>query len=455
VTDDLVIVIPGIMGSELVNRESKPVWSLRGGSLLRAIATFGRSITSLELPAGVGDEPPDDGVTASALMGDLHVIPGLWRPIAGYTSLLEFLSGPRVGLTLADPRNPDVVPNLIAFPYDWRLSCRYNGARLAALAAPALERWRRHSGRPQARLVLLCHSLGGLVARWFLEREGGAELTRALITIGTPHLGSVKALGTLVNGIERGLGPLSLSLTAFARSLPSLHQLLPTYRCLDSAQGRQTLLDAGAPGLDTAMVQDAARFHEQIEPSSSSTWALHKVVGIRQATLTSARFDGGVLTLLDTIDGKDQEGDGTVPRHAAEPKLGRGKEVHEVAQQHGELQVSRSTLDLVDGIITRQSLIWESPAATGFGVTMDDLHAAGSAVPLRVEHAAGRRLLVTVLDEKGAEVGVRVPVRSDGVAELPALPPGGYRARVAATSPGGPSPVTHPFVVLPDPAELA
>jgi triacylglycerol esterase/lipase EstA (alpha/beta hydrolase family) len=32
--------------------------------------------------------------------------------------------------------------------------------------------------------------LGGLVARWFIEREGGNEVVNHLVTVGTPHLGT-------------------------------------------------------------------------------------------------------------------------------------------------------------------------------------------------------------------------------------------------------------------------
>ena len=43
-----------------------------------------------------------------------------------------------------------------------------------------------------ARVVLVGHSLGGLVARAYLRKFGGAEVSR-LITVGTPHHGSIFA----------------------------------------------------------------------------------------------------------------------------------------------------------------------------------------------------------------------------------------------------------------------
>ena len=43
-----------------------------------------------------------------------------------------------------------------------------------------------------AKVTLLCHSMGGLVARAYLRRYGGAKV-RAAVTIGTPHRGSLLA----------------------------------------------------------------------------------------------------------------------------------------------------------------------------------------------------------------------------------------------------------------------
>ncbi|MFO1399348.1 MAG: alpha/beta fold hydrolase [Burkholderiales bacterium] len=43
-----------------------------------------------------------------------------------------------------------------------------------------------------ARVVIVCHSMGGLVARAYLRRYGGTRVQR-LVTIGTPHAGSLHA----------------------------------------------------------------------------------------------------------------------------------------------------------------------------------------------------------------------------------------------------------------------
>ena len=39
-------------------------------------------------------------------------------------------------------------------------------------------------------LHVAAHSMGGLVLRWFIEREGGDKVVQHLVTLGTPHAGS-------------------------------------------------------------------------------------------------------------------------------------------------------------------------------------------------------------------------------------------------------------------------
>ena len=453
---DVVVVVPGIMGSELVDAEKSPVWSVSAGGLVHAIRTFGRSLRKLELDKGIGEDCPtgEKTVTATALVKSLHVIPGLWSPIVGYDGLLDFLRSSRFNLVETAGKSDDRIPNLIPFPYDWRLSNRYNAKRLGKVAVPALERWRRQPGMGDAKLVLVCHSMGGLIARWFAEKEGGADLIRAMITIGTPHRGAANSLGTLVNGLEPKFGPVGLSLTDFARSLPSLYQLLPQYSCVLTDAGRVPIATAGCAELDSGMLKDATDFHHALASDHPPSYPIYKVVGIRQPTVTTARFGGGRVTLLPEIDGKNQGGDGTVPQLAAEPSTGRGTEVHLVAGQHGHLQVAPATLDLLDGILTREEIIWQASPDEPFGVEMRELWTTVEQPSLRVTELNDRRMSVEIQDEMGRPVRQPVAVREDGTAQLGGLSEGGYCAIVSATRKGGPQPIMKPFVVL-DPSPEA
>lgn len=62
----------------------------------------------------------------------------------------------------------------------------------------ALERAHDRHGEP---VNLLCHSMGGLTARWCLEQGDGAALVEDIVTLGTPHQGTYAAyLGVLTAG---------------------------------------------------------------------------------------------------------------------------------------------------------------------------------------------------------------------------------------------------------------
>ena len=83
---DLVILLPGITGSVLANVKGKEVWGLSAGAVWRAITSLGGSITGLEL---AGDDV-DDGVTATRLVPDVTLVPGLVK-IDGYSRVTDYL----------------------------------------------------------------------------------------------------------------------------------------------------------------------------------------------------------------------------------------------------------------------------------------------------------------------------------------------------------------------------
>ncbi len=124
---------------------------------------------------------------------------------------------------------PKLGASVVLFPYDFRLGVIAAAKRLAAEMA------RRLADRRQ-QVIIVAHSRGGLVARYWLGPLRGARCCRALITLGTPHRGAPKALDWLVNGVRVGPGPvaaLSSSLLADAaaglQEWPSTYDLLPRY----------------------------------------------------------------------------------------------------------------------------------------------------------------------------------------------------------------------------------
>lgn len=435
---DFVVVLPGIMGSTLA-KKGKLVWAPSAGAVLKVITTFGRSIREMTLPPGIGDNHPGDGVEPLAPMPDLHMLPGIWSVNIGYGVLLDFLRK-KFHLIEPDPDDQKRIPNLLPLAYDWRLSNRYNGRRLKGIVEPALERWRSQGGPfSEAKLIFICHSMGGLVARWFIEKEGGAGITRKLVTLGTPYRGALNALDQLVNGVRKGIGPLKLDLSSFARSLPSTHQLLPEYACIETPGGLVKTTQTTLPKLNTVMVNDAMDFHNQLDNAATLTGAgfdIHPIVGTRQATFTTARISGDSVEPIETIEGKDEGGDATVPRLAAAPKGVRPDSpiIHFIADQHGSLQSNQAVLDEIEGILTAKPVIYRALPPLEIGVRSEPVVLAGEKISVEATVGGEKRIALQaqVVNELGKKV-VTVPLRaSKGVhrAAIDPLPPGAYRIAV-------------------------
>ena len=89
------------------------------------------------------------------------------------------------------------------FTYDWRLDLAASARRLGL----ALDELAERCGDPSARFNIIGHSMGGLVARYYLRYGGaeleasravtwaGAERVRSLVLVATPSGGSVPTIG--------------------------------------------------------------------------------------------------------------------------------------------------------------------------------------------------------------------------------------------------------------------
>ncbi len=192
-------------------------------------------------------------------------------------------------------------------PYDWRRG-------ILPLAAELNERIAREGHRE---VMLVGHSMGGLVARAALASDAGRVL-RA-VQIGSPNLGSFAPVLAL-----RGVYPTVRKLAALDaehdaedlarivfRSLPALHELLPD----PVLTGGPDLFDpAGWPEGPLRPDPDmlAAARQSRAKWPAADQRCLH-VVGIGQDTITSLRRRGRNFEYSFT-----REGDGTVPRRLAE-----------------------------------------------------------------------------------------------------------------------------------------
>ncbi|MFD4181495.1 hypothetical protein [Rhodococcus sp. NPDC058514] len=320
-------------------------------------------ITRLQLDGDDADvDDLGDGVVATRLVPDFHLVPGLDWKIDGYTKFRRALID-RVGVVPGE--------NYFELPYDWRRDNRVAARKLQRSADGWLRLWREKSGNAEAKLVLVCHSMGGIVARLYLELLGGWRETRTLITFGTPYSGSVNALDFLVNGFRKGWGPFSLDLTALIRSFTSAYQLLPSYRCLegpgDSWLGLDDLADdawAGT-GLDVDRMRAAVDLHRQLRAqvdqrrqAGDEGYGIRPVIGDFQDTLWAARLVGDKIETLTKRAPGERGGDGTVPTLSATPHelMDGWRNAAFFSQKHASLQNDDPVLDHVGGTLRTPDL---------------------------------------------------------------------------------------------------
>ncbi len=300
--NELVVVIPGIGGSQLADPDGTVLWNASWSGLAAQTATWGRRFTQLTLPTNDND----DGMRPSGLVDGLAVIPGFWS-YGSYKPLTNKLRR-RFGNV-----------NVAEFAYDWRRSNDDSAARLAELLES------RNHGREDRQVVLIAHSMGGLVARRYLTHHGGARRCRLLITIGTPYQGAAKALERLANGIPKLPGTFGERLVSFLRSCPSVYELLPLYNCFEQvgrqhASQRYGLATWLPAALDRAQVKQARTFHEEMaaEIADGKLEGVDSaaVIGHRQETSRYATVNpSGSLELRPEL----WVGDGTVPEGSAKP----------------------------------------------------------------------------------------------------------------------------------------
>jgi pimeloyl-ACP methyl ester carboxylesterase len=457
---DLVVLLPGITGSVL-ERDGHEIWAPSPGAVLRGLLSFGRTLKDLEL---VDDDPtrPDlgDGVVATRLVPDVHLLPGFWK-IDGYSAIENFLLG-----TFELTRGKNYHP----FPYDWRRDNRASARQLQTSCEAWLRAWRAESGNEHAQLVLVGHSMGGLIARYFVEVLGGWEHTRAVVSFGTPYYGSLNAIDFLVNGFHKGVGPIQTDLTPLLRSCTSIHQLVPLYRCVYTADGTAvTPAKADLPGWKPAWDSHLSAFQTEMEQAAAANRAdpsfagnpvmYRPIVGTDQPTRQSARIIEDKVQLATDRGGNDEGGDGTVPLLSAALSGTEDRRTF-APQQHARLQNYDAMLDHLKGVLASLYLprIEDVRAAVTawFSYDGDDVYLPGEPVQVRLRaHVAVTEDLmpevqttIRVTDQATGAGALERPVqvrRDWQDVELGVLPPSTYTIEVQGR--GDTAPVSDVFVV--------
>jgi len=200
-----VIIIPGILGSKIAQKhDDKEVWI---GPITRVLFS---DFEELRLDI--------DPQTLQPIEPDQYVS-GITDKVAGqdfYGSIIDTLHHSagyqqgKLGESAVEGERRYYI-----FAYDWRQDNTLSARKLSQL----IKQIRQDYNDPELKVDLIAHSMGGLVARYYLrygeldvlDRDDfpvtleGARTVRRVVLLGTPSLGAVDSVSSFIKGFEVGL----------------------------------------------------------------------------------------------------------------------------------------------------------------------------------------------------------------------------------------------------------
>jgi len=254
-----VIVIPGILGSKLIDEASgNVVWGVVGKGSADPGTPEGLRQMALPMQAGVPLRRLSDEVMPNGALESLDVkLFGIARlqPEA-YASILNALgAGGYTDQTLSEAGAVDYGGNdhytCFQFGYDWRRSLPENARLLsqfieqkrAQVSAEHRRRFGTAAGAAPVKFDIVAHSMGSLLTRYYLRYGDqalpatdhvppptwrGARSIEKVILVAPPNAGSIYAIKQLQEGLKYPL--IHEYPAAMLGTMPAIYQLLPRGR---------------------------------------------------------------------------------------------------------------------------------------------------------------------------------------------------------------------------------
>lgn len=296
----LVVFVPGLMGSEL--------W--RGSE--RIFPNIKMLFTNPEVL--IYPQP----LEPRKILDEVVIVPNLIK-LDQYNRLGDYMVE-----ELGYRRGED----FFEFAYDWRQDVRTSARQLGALVE-SLPR-----NQP---LVIIAHSLGTMVSRYYIERLGGKQRVERVILLGGPHRGAVQALTSMLNAPELlPFGIMGERLRRVSLTFPSSYQILPVYP-----------LQVDAVGTKVNFLEDESWLPEEYLPLLRGGREFRRELGTRSSIPAVSIFGYGLKTISGVTVQKNAAGKIARVDYTTEPNgdstllefstVLEGSEIHPVQQYHGTL----------------------------------------------------------------------------------------------------------------------
>lgn len=424
-----VIVVPGIMGSEL-KEGNETVWGFKS---LRWYFDVWKSNQFRSLALTQRERDGDYGrITATNLLSSPAFLAKFGK-INPYHALLNRLRG--------DSVHPDAVT---AFPYDWRLPVCYNGALLARHVEQHVDKWNKHPAarahraeypKVAANVVIVAHSMGGLVAQHAAQHVG----VDRIIALGTPWHGSILSLNAMSAGVLNKLPFSESAVRDLTVTLPSMYDLLPWWNCMapvptsgkdprpvdraliESISGSGNLYAGAAEAYEDRATNHGVDVIDVIgigQPTSASACITDGVVNPRKEAYVrdGVGFERSAAGELVTVE---PLGDGTVPTFSA-AFPGHVSQSYQYLG-HGLLSYAAEGVEVATHFVKNTDEPTFLAGGSKLGVAAPQLIRTGADAELEIVGAeSGADVRVAILDEEGQVVAQPTFVTQDGQSFAPA-----------------------------------
>jgi pimeloyl-ACP methyl ester carboxylesterase len=334
-----VLIIPGIMGSELYDGDEL-IWPNIPRIADRVNDYF--LVESLSLDKNGNSERP-------ILMGD--IVRKLDMKIVNIDFSADYFSG-----FISELEANDYIDNIdyFVFPYDWRLDFEESKVKLNEKIESIKNQ--THFDR----IDIVAHSMGGLIVENYIN-DYSADSINKLIFVGTPHLGAPKAAYALMQG-DIGIPLRSLNYKAIrdiSVNSPSVYELLPNKIYHDVATGYYRKRNGNILTYDesldllrdqkmnSSLIDRADNFFDKdLVNVDHSSIQVYNISGCKISTPGMFHIDSsGVINGISYLNG-----DGTVPLVSSK-YYSADKQYYVKGAEHSELPSKTGVKELILSIL--------------------------------------------------------------------------------------------------------